>query len=96
MTVASSLLSGGVNSPARAYRGVCVARAGSLLTIFFCEQPPRNFSEAKASEPRAFARVFHSMLDGGVVLPPSQFEAWFASAEHDDGVIDVTLEAAAP
>jgi len=72
-------------------KGAWVARAGSLLTIFFC-----NFSEAKASDTSAFARFFHSMLDAGVVLPPSRFEAWFASAEHDDGVIDVTLEAAAP
>jgi glutamate-1-semialdehyde 2,1-aminomutase len=51
-------------------------------------------AEAKVSDTRAFARFFHSMLDPGVVLPPSQFEAWFVSAAHDDRVIEETLEAA--
>jgi len=74
--------------------GACVARVGSLLTLFFREQQPRNFSEAKASDTRGFARFFHSMLDAGVVLPPSQFEAWFVSAAHDSSVIDATLVAA--
>ncbi len=76
-------------------KGASVARVGSLLTLFFRERPPRNFSEAKASDTQAFARFFHSMLEAGVVLPPSQFEAWFVSAAHDDAVIDSTLEAAA-
>ena len=74
--------------------GAAVARAGSLLTLFFRERPPRNFAEAKACDTAAFARFFHSMLDAGVVLPPSQFEAWFVSAAHDDEVIDATIEAA--
>jgi len=72
----------------------CVARVGSLLTVFFRETPPSNFVEAKASDTRAFARFFHSMLEAGVLLQPSQFEAWFFSAAHDDGVIDATLVAA--
>lgn len=75
--------------------GRCVARVGSLLTVFFRPDPPRNFAEAKQSDTGAFARFFHSMLDAGVLLAPSQFEAWFVSAAHDDGVIDATLEAAA-
>ena len=75
--------------------GASVARVGSLLTVFFRETPPRNFVEAKQSDTKSFARFFHHMLDGGVVLPPSQFEAWFVSAAHDDGVIDATLQAAA-
>jgi glutamate-1-semialdehyde 2,1-aminomutase len=74
--------------------GACVARVGSLLTLFFRHAPPRNFSEAKTSYTQAFARFFHQMLDAGVVLPPSQFEAWFVSAAHDPGVIDSTLAAA--
>ena len=74
--------------------GASVARVGSLLTVFFRGQPPRNFSEAKTSDATAFARFFHSMLDAGVLLPPSQFEAWFVSAAHDGSVIDATLEAA--
>jgi glutamate-1-semialdehyde 2,1-aminomutase len=71
-----------------------VGRVGSLLTVFFRETPPRNFAEAKASDTAAFARFFHSMLEAGVLLPPSQYEAWFVSAAHDDGVIDATLAAA--
>ncbi|HEX2681843.1 MAG TPA: aspartate aminotransferase family protein, partial [Candidatus Dormibacteraeota bacterium] len=74
--------------------GACVARVGSLLTVFFRETPPSNFAEAKASDTSAFARFFHSMLDAGVLLPPSQFESWFVSAAHDDAVIDETLAAA--
>ena len=74
--------------------GACVARAGSLLTVFFSDRPPQNIAQAKASDTRAFARFFHSMLDAGVLLPPSQFEAWFVSAGHNDSMIDATLEAA--
>ena len=68
-------------------------RVGSLLTVFFCESPPKSFAEAKTSNTRAFASFFHSMIEAGVLLPPSQFEAWFVSAAHDDGVIDATLAA---
>ena len=77
-------------------RGRSVARAGSLLTVFFCDEPPRSFAEVKRSDTKAFAGFFHRMFDAGVLLPPSQFEAWFVSAAHDDAVIDATLEAAAP
>ena len=74
--------------------GASVARVGSLLTVFFRDGRPRNFAEARASDTKAFARFFHSMLGSGVLLPPSQFEAWFVSAGHTDSVIDATLEAA--
>ena len=74
--------------------GASVARVRSLLTLFFRGQAPRNFREAKSSDTDAFARFFHKMLDSGVVLPPSQFEAWFVSAAHNASVIDATLEAA--
>jgi glutamate-1-semialdehyde 2,1-aminomutase len=76
-------------------KGTSVGRVGSLLTLFFRQAPPKNFSEAKTSDTQAFARFFHSMLDAGVLLPPSQFEAWFVSAAHDASVIDATLEAIA-
>ena len=74
--------------------GASVARVGSLLTVFFRESPPRDFAEAKQADTKEFARFFHSMLRAGVVLPPSQFEAWFVSAAHGRDVIDMTLEAA--
>ena len=74
-------------------QGVSVARVASLLTLFFRDSPPVNFQEAKASDRDAFARFFHGMRDAGVLLPPSQFEAWFISAAHDDEAIDATLAA---
>jgi glutamate-1-semialdehyde 2,1-aminomutase len=78
-----------------AVKGTSVARVGSLLTLFFRERLPCNFAEARQSDTKAFAQFFHSMLDAGVVLPPSQYEAWFVSAAHDEGVIDSTLQAVA-
>jgi glutamate-1-semialdehyde 2,1-aminomutase len=71
-----------------------VARVGSLLTLFFRDRAPSNFTEAKGCDSGAFARFFNSMRNAGVLLPPSQFEAWFLSAAHDDAVIDITLQAA--
>jgi glutamate-1-semialdehyde 2,1-aminomutase len=73
--------------------GASVTRVGSLLTLFFRDRAPTNFSEARACDTGAFARFFNSMRDAGVMLPPSQFEAWFLSASHDDAVIEATLEA---
>ncbi len=73
--------------------GASVARVGSLLTVFFRGTRPANFDEAKKSDPEAFGRYFHHMRMKGVLLPPSQFEAWFVSAAHNDAAIDVTLEA---
>ena len=75
--------------------GVSVARVGSLLTMFFRDAAPGNFKEAKASDTHAFARFFRNMRRAHVLLPPSQFEAWFLSAAHDDAVVDATLAAAA-
>jgi glutamate-1-semialdehyde 2,1-aminomutase len=86
----SAKLEAGLHVP-----GASVARVGSLLTVFFRESRPMNFAEAKTTDTGAFARFFHSMLSSGVLLPPSQFEAWFVSAGHTDSVIDATLEAAA-
>jgi glutamate-1-semialdehyde 2,1-aminomutase len=77
------------------HEGVSVARVGSLLTVFFRDGAPANFREAKESDTKAFARFFHRMRQAGVLLPPSQFEAWFLSAAHDDAVIEATLDAAA-
>jgi glutamate-1-semialdehyde 2,1-aminomutase len=75
--------------------GMSVARVGSLLTPFFRDRAPTNFREAKECDTKAFGSFFHRMREAGVLLPPSQFEAWFVSAAHDDAVIDATLEVAA-
>jgi glutamate-1-semialdehyde 2,1-aminomutase len=74
--------------------GVSVARVGSVLTLFFRSIAPTNFHEAKESDTGAFGPFFHRMREASVLLPPSQFEAWFLSTAHDDAVIDATLHAA--
>ena len=73
---------------------MAISRVGSLLTVFFRPTAPRNGAEALASDRDAFARFFGAMLDEGVLLPPSQFEAWFLGAEHTDADIDATVAAA--
>lgn len=66
---------------------------GSLMTLFFTAGPVRDYSSAKKSDTARFARFFREMLDRGVLLPPSQFEALFVSAAHSDADLDRTIEA---
>lgn len=82
MEEAGALLAAGL-ARAAADAGVParLARAGSLLTVFF-------------DDDARFARFFHGMLDAGVMLPPSQHEAWFVSAAHGPAELDATLGAA--
>ena len=64
-----------------------VQRAGNLFSVFFTSGPVASFADAKNQNTTAFATFFHSMLDQGVSLPPSAFEAWFVSgAISDDDV----------
>jgi glutamate-1-semialdehyde 2,1-aminomutase len=74
---------------------VAISRVGALLTVFFLPEVPRNAAEALAADRDAFARFFGSMLDSGVLLPPSQFEAWFIGTAHGAAELDATLAAAA-
>lgn len=68
--------------------------AGSLLTLFFTAEPVRDYAGAKKSDTAWFASFFREMLDRGVFLPPSQFEAFFVSATHSDADIEATIAAA--
>jgi glutamate-1-semialdehyde 2,1-aminomutase len=62
--------------------------AGNLFSVFLGRSAPvRNFDDARAQSAAAYAAFFHAMLDGGVYLPPSPFEAWFLSAAHDASAI---------
>jgi glutamate-1-semialdehyde 2,1-aminomutase len=72
---------------------VAVATTG-LLTLFFAPEPPRDYEEAKACDLDAYAAFCRGMLDRGVYLPPSQFEAWFPSLAHTDAHVEQTLAAA--
>jgi glutamate-1-semialdehyde 2,1-aminomutase len=66
-----------------------------MLGLFFNKGPVRNFAEAKTSDLKQFAAFYRGMLERGVYLAPSQFEALFVSSVHSDGDIDATLAAAA-
>ena len=70
-----------------------VQRAGTLFSFAFSETPPRNYAEVKAQQTFRYRPFFHAMLDGGVSLPPSIFEAWFVSAAHDDAAMELVVAA---
>ena len=67
---------------------------GSLSTVFFTPGPVRNYANAKRSDTKRYAKFFREMLDRGIFLAPSQFEAAFVSAVHTSQDIDRTLAAA--
>ena len=65
---------------------------GSMFTIFFTEGPVRNYQDAAKSDTEMFAKFFKALLRNGILIPPSQFEAWFLSTAHSEGVINEALE----
>jgi len=71
-----------------------VNATGSLATLFFTEKPVRNYNDAKCSDTTRYARFFREMLDRGIFLAPSQFEAAFVSAAHSRDNVARTIEAA--
>ena len=70
-----------------------VQRVGTMFTPFFTERPVRTFAEAKRTDAKAYAAFFHAMLENGVYLPPSAYEAAFTSTVHGTAELDV-LESA--
>ena len=68
-------------------------RVGSMWTSFFTHEPVTNWNSANKSDRQLYGRFFHAMLDEGVYLAPSQFEAAFVSTAHTDLIIDETIEA---
>ena len=91
---AATLEAGLARAAASAGREVSISRVGSLLTLFFRPTPPVDAAEALASDRDAYARFFGAMLDWGILLPPSQFEAWFVSMAHGEDEIQETIAAA--
>ena len=69
-------------------------RAGSMWTSFFTTEPVVDWETANKSDRQRYGKFFHAMLDEGVYLAPSQFEAGFVSLAHTDQIIDKTIEAA--
>lgn len=91
---ASAVLSAAV-SDALSREGVehVVQTAGNLFSFVFASERPRNYAQAQAQQSWRYAPFFHAMLDGGVSLPPSVFEAWFVSAAHDEQVVGRIVDA---
>lgn len=69
-------------------------QAGTMACLYFTDQPVHNFADAKKADTKRYARWFHAMLEQGVYVAPSQFEAGFISTAHDASIIERTLEAA--
>jgi glutamate-1-semialdehyde 2,1-aminomutase len=73
---------------------VTLNRVGSMWTLFFCEAPVFDYPSAKKADTAKFGRFFHAMLDRGVYLPPSQFEAAFVSLAMGEKELSHTVDAA--
>ena len=69
--------------------------AGSMWGIFFADEPVTDYASAKRADTARYARFFHALLDRGVYMAPSQFEAAFVSLAHDDALVAQTIAAAA-
>jgi glutamate-1-semialdehyde 2,1-aminomutase len=85
----------GVNAAAKeAGVQMCHNQVGSMFTWFFTSGPVTDWTSAAKSDTEAFGRFFHSMLESGIYLPPSQFEAAFLSAAHTEQDVQQTITAA--
>jgi glutamate-1-semialdehyde 2,1-aminomutase len=70
-----------------------VQSTGTMFSVFFTDQPVSDFEGARRTDLAAYRGFFHAMLDRGVHLPPSAFEAWFLSSAHDDRAVQAVLDA---
>jgi glutamate-1-semialdehyde 2,1-aminomutase len=70
-----------------------VSRVGNLFSVQFRETPALDYAQVQAQDAFRYGPFFHAMLDAGVSLPPSVFEAWFVTAAHDDTAVNRILEA---
>jgi glutamate-1-semialdehyde 2,1-aminomutase len=92
---ASAVVDGLAQGLAASGSAVTVNRAGSLFSVFFSDEPIRDFDGARAADHERYARFFHHMLDHGVWLPPSGYELWTLGTEHGPDEMKRVLEAAA-
>jgi glutamate-1-semialdehyde 2,1-aminomutase len=79
---------------ARAGVEFCANSVGGMFGLYFAPKVPENYTEMMACDKAKFNAFFHVMLDQGIYLAPSAFEAGFVSAQHDDAIIEATLAAA--
>ncbi|MEI7704855.1 MAG: glutamate-1-semialdehyde 2,1-aminomutase [Deltaproteobacteria bacterium] len=88
------LEAGLVEAAGEAGAKVQVNRAGSMITVFFSPDPVFDAASARKADTKKFAKYFQVMLENGIYLPPSQFEAAFLSVAHSEEDVDVTVAAA--
>jgi glutamate-1-semialdehyde 2,1-aminomutase len=92
---AGRLTAGMIERARAAGIGLSSNQVGGMFGLFFTDQDPvSNFSQVMACDQERFVRFFRGMLEQGVYLAPSAFEAGFVSSAHDDGAIAATLNAA--
>jgi len=95
MEQAARRLESGISSAAqKAGIPIQQTRVGTMFTTFFSETKPVDWNTVRVADKTRFGKFFQKMLENGVYLAPSQFEAGFLSVLHDDGIIDATIEAA--
>ncbi|HTH52045.1 MAG TPA: glutamate-1-semialdehyde 2,1-aminomutase [Pyrinomonadaceae bacterium] len=92
--MSARLVTGLKDAAAEAGVAVTVNHVGSMFTVFFTENEVVDFASAKTSDTAKFARYFRSMLEEGIYLAPSQFEACFISGAHSEHDLDATIAAA--
>lgn len=93
-TMATTQLINGIRELATARNiPLQAASVGTMFGFFFTDTPVINYASAKSSDVARFARCFHALLERGVYIAPSQFEAGFVSAAHDQAIIEATLNA---
>jgi glutamate-1-semialdehyde 2,1-aminomutase len=95
--ISAKLGDGLVKAARDAKAPVTVNRVGAMLTVFFTREAGAavtNFDEATGCDTERFKVFFHAMLEAGVYLPPSQFEAFFPGCAHSEEQVDQTIEAA--
>lgn len=86
-------LATGIQDAAERHNVTCqINRVGSLLSVFMTDQEVVDYESAKTSDTQAFASVFASLLEQGVYVAPSQFEALFISTAHTTQILDETIE----
>ncbi|UCD50385.1 MAG: glutamate-1-semialdehyde 2,1-aminomutase [Phycisphaerales bacterium] len=91
---AAALEAGFADAAAQAGVPVTLNRVGSIMSCFFCDHPVRSFADVQATDIARFKRFFAEMLQHGVYLAPSAYEAMFVSLAHTQGDIEQTLDAA--
>ncbi|MFM7282789.1 MAG: glutamate-1-semialdehyde 2,1-aminomutase [Planctomycetia bacterium] len=91
----SARLQTGLESAARQHGvALTVGRQGSMLCPYLSAEPVTSLASAMRTDRARWAKFFHALLEAGVHVPPSPFEAWFVSASHDDAAIDHAVEGA--